>query len=149
MGGHTGGNERDQSRNWQPVWHYVDVKRSKYNMWGEAHSPAKDRYELCESTTHKHTHKHTGSSSPLPSPHLYLWAQPGRLLSTREGETYTSLSFERHIHTYTHTHSYTRTHTHTQCHKPMRAVHVKVKWSRKTNRCVSGKPLVQWAATLE
>lgn len=36
-----------------------------------------------------------------------------------------------------------------QCHKPQFAIHVKVKWSRKTNRCARSKPSVRWAVSLE
>lgn len=76
-------------------------------------------------------HARNRSSSPFthPTPNLDLCAQPGRLLFTRERE--------RNIYPTTHTRR--RHHrTHTQCHKPKPGVDVKVKWSRKTNRCASG-----------
>lgn len=127
-----GGNERTSRREKRELshvtrqkgWHHVGAKRSECNTRGDAHIPTNDRYELEEKVSHTHT-----VFIRISIPHLDLWAQPGRLLSTRERETYTL------------------THTHTHCViKP--CLHVKVKWSRKTNRRVSSEPTVEWAQTL-
>lgn len=103
MGGHTGGNETDQSHHRQRAWHYIDVKQSKYNIWGDArtptYSPANDRYELGERVTHTHTPQ---SSSPFPSPTLIYGLNLGDCFP-QEREKHTPASLCKDTHTHTHT----------------------------------------------
>lgn len=88
--------------NQQRGWQHVNVKQSKSNIGADKHSPANDRYELCERVIHRHTIHTRAHTISIPNsiPHLDLWAQPRRLLSTRERNTYLAAFWSTHTHSH-------------------------------------------------
>jgi len=148
MGGHTGGNERDWSCHQQRGWHWwrqakqiKHLRRCCYTPPPPLPPPLTAGMSLVKECD-THTHTHTQSSSPFLSPTLIYELNLGDCFP-QEREKHIPACLLKDTHTHTHAH------TRTQCHKPMPAIHVKVKWSRKTNRCARGKPLVWWAPVLE